>query len=199
MADIDFTPPEAVDAMALVLQTSGVALCGTRPGDGDLTPSMLRSVLASALAAGAEHLVPVCEVLETVRQCRICGCTDAEACAGGCSWSQPEICSTCAERQFRIDDQYLTTLREQEHAAKLQSSQVLAQMDAIAASRALIDEQTEVAKMQREQIAGMTWRTAVACAAEGGGSPTEDDGVHERIAGDAEWFAHLLASPPVVF
>ncbi|HST80939.1 MAG TPA: hypothetical protein VLL08_04250, partial [Kineosporiaceae bacterium] len=146
----------------------------------------------AAIEAALLQLVGDVPALPAVRKCRVCGCTDDEACPGGCSWSQPEICSTCAARQHRLDEQYLTTLREQEHAAKLQSSQVLAQLDFIAHGRSLIDEQTEVAKMQREEITGVTWRQAVACAAEGAGSPTEDDGVHERIAGDAEWFAHLL-------
>lgn len=28
--------------------------------------------------------------------CRVCGCTDEEACAGGCSWAEPDLCSACA-------------------------------------------------------------------------------------------------------
>lgn len=27
--------------------------------------------------------------------CRVCGCTDARACAGGCSWVEPDLCSAC--------------------------------------------------------------------------------------------------------
>lgn len=43
-------------------------------------------------------------VLDTLRlfdaatgagSCEICGCTDGFACAGGCSWVAPGICSTC--------------------------------------------------------------------------------------------------------
>jgi hypothetical protein len=33
--------------------------------------------------------------------CRICGCTDAEACStaeGPCSWVEPDLCSACAEK-----------------------------------------------------------------------------------------------------
>lgn len=31
------------------------------------------------------------------RRCRICGCTDDEACEGGCSWVEEDLCSTCAD------------------------------------------------------------------------------------------------------
>lgn len=30
--------------------------------------------------------------------CIGCGCTDDQACHGGCSWTQPGICSRCADR-----------------------------------------------------------------------------------------------------
>jgi hypothetical protein len=30
-----------------------------------------------------------------VRSCRICGCTDARACPGGCSWAGETLCSAC--------------------------------------------------------------------------------------------------------
>lgn len=28
--------------------------------------------------------------------CRVCGCTDERACAGGCSWVEADLCSACA-------------------------------------------------------------------------------------------------------
>jgi hypothetical protein len=28
--------------------------------------------------------------------CRVCGCTDENACAGGCVWIEPGLCSICA-------------------------------------------------------------------------------------------------------
>lgn len=145
---------------------------------------------------------PVVESAAAVRQCRICGCTDEEACPGGCSWSQPQICSTCAHRQRVLDEQYLDTLNAQQRAAEQQAEQAGAVADLVGRIRALADEQTEVARMEREHLAGATWRQAVACAAAaavGAGSPTQDDGVHERIEADAEWFAHLLGTPPVTF
>ncbi len=30
------------------------------------------------------------------RMCAVCGCTDAEACEGGCSWVEEDLCSRCA-------------------------------------------------------------------------------------------------------
>lgn len=27
--------------------------------------------------------------------CRECGCTNEEACPGGCSWIEPDLCSAC--------------------------------------------------------------------------------------------------------
>jgi len=29
-------------------------------------------------------------------QCRYCGCSDDQACPGGCSWVAPNVCSRCA-------------------------------------------------------------------------------------------------------
>jgi hypothetical protein len=28
--------------------------------------------------------------------CRCCGCTDSEACPGGCYWIESDLCSSCA-------------------------------------------------------------------------------------------------------
>lgn len=30
--------------------------------------------------------------------CRVCGCTENNACEGGCSWVEPDLCSACAEQ-----------------------------------------------------------------------------------------------------
>jgi hypothetical protein len=200
-------PPteEAIDAMVLALQTNGVNLYAAVPaGQEPVTPSLMRSVLATALMAGAEHLVPEPSAwVKLNRQCRICGCTDDEACPGGCSWSQPEICSTCALRQQVADAQYLATLRAQERASDLQAQQAEASLEGLIEARALIQEQAEVAKLQREDLAGVTWRQAVAIAGERTlgailvGNNVEH--VQKTILAEAEWFAHYLGNPPVVF
>jgi hypothetical protein len=34
--------------------------------------------------------------------CRVCGCTDYEACDGGCEWVEPDLCSQCLGLAKRI-------------------------------------------------------------------------------------------------
>lgn len=34
---------------------------------------------------------------DQVPTCRICGCTENNACMGGCYWVQPDLCSSCEE------------------------------------------------------------------------------------------------------
>lgn len=39
-------------------------------------------------------------ILDRVRTemvCRVCGCTDDNACPGGCYWVKPDLCSACAQ------------------------------------------------------------------------------------------------------
>lgn len=35
---------------------------------------------------------------ESVMTCMFCGCTDNNACSGGCSWIEPNVCSRCKDR-----------------------------------------------------------------------------------------------------
>lgn len=34
---------------------------------------------------------------EEPRRCRRCGCTDDQACEGGCWWVEPDLCSACQD------------------------------------------------------------------------------------------------------
>ena len=35
---------------------------------------------------------------ENERRCRVCGCTQNNACPGGCWWVEDDLCSACAEK-----------------------------------------------------------------------------------------------------
>lgn len=47
----------------------------------------------------AQAIPDATEVDDTVRTCRVCGCTNDQACDGGCYWATPDtdICSACAD------------------------------------------------------------------------------------------------------
>lgn len=36
------------------------------------------------------------------RFCRVCGCTESNACEGGCYWVEPDLCSRCLPRVPRV-------------------------------------------------------------------------------------------------
>jgi hypothetical protein len=41
--------------------------------------------------------------------CRVCGCTDDNACPGGCFWVEPDLCSSCepvARAALGLDDPF---------------------------------------------------------------------------------------------
>lgn len=42
--------------------------------------------------------------MTAVRACRICGCTDLNACPGGCSWVGKDLCSSCAPNAMPMRD-----------------------------------------------------------------------------------------------
>ena len=41
-------------------------------------------------------------------KCRICGCTQDRACAGGCSWFDKNLCTNCTNSDEFIDKKDLT-------------------------------------------------------------------------------------------
>lgn len=43
-----------------------------------------------------ELLAKVEEIKKSMRRCRVCGCTDDNACDGGCYWVEDDLCSECA-------------------------------------------------------------------------------------------------------
>ena len=42
-----------------------------------------------------EHIDIALEHLGAARKCRVCGCTEHNACDGGCSWVEEDLCSAC--------------------------------------------------------------------------------------------------------
>jgi hypothetical protein len=45
----------------------------------------------------------VSEVTEDEVACRICGCTESDACVtrtGACAWAEPDLCTACAAAPF---------------------------------------------------------------------------------------------------
>ena len=37
-------------------------------------------------------------------RCRVCGCTETDACAGGCRWVEDDLCSVCATAAEAVAD-----------------------------------------------------------------------------------------------
>jgi hypothetical protein len=49
-----------------------------------------------------------------VERCELCGCTEEEACEGGCGWSDPSrtLCTACEDLALEIGLQVLELFRE---------------------------------------------------------------------------------------
>jgi hypothetical protein len=46
--------------------------------------------------------------LEREMSCIYCGCTDDDACPGGCGWIVPFVCSSCKDRFYGPESEYIT-------------------------------------------------------------------------------------------
>jgi protein gp37 len=76
-------------------------ICGGESGPGarPMHPDWVRSLKDQCVADGipfmlkqwGEYVVPE----DGTRSCRVCGCTEHNACDGGCSWVEPNLCSNC--------------------------------------------------------------------------------------------------------
>jgi hypothetical protein len=72
--------------------------------EGETELGLSIGLLSAARVSGHQHIV--CECLMQLMldltnrtelpRCRVCGCTDARACEGGCSWVEFDLCSRCA-------------------------------------------------------------------------------------------------------
>jgi len=46
-------------------------------------------------------------------RCRVCGCTETDACPGGCQWApgEPDLCSVCDQAALALSDWELSARR----------------------------------------------------------------------------------------
>ena len=91
------------NATGTLLYNDTPALKGVEPIVGDIL------MVAEGFANGEpdivglydEQIITVWRALKNKfrflkeKQCRVCGCTDFEACPGGCYWVQDDLCSEC--------------------------------------------------------------------------------------------------------
>lgn len=56
----------------------------------------------------------------TPARCRVCSCTEFAACNPPCSWTEPDLCSTCAEHAAVTANWLLSAHRPTWHALRLE-------------------------------------------------------------------------------
>ena len=65
----------------------------------DETGNREDSVVALAKLRKLPNNEPELEADVVARGCRMCGCTDCQACEGGCYWVEHDLCSRCAKTE----------------------------------------------------------------------------------------------------
>jgi hypothetical protein len=85
----DFELPNGADLVEV--SPSGV----TQPSEAGGADSPSDHSLSVLEAAILEQIGPAFEIENWTTVCRGCGCDDDAACAGGCSWVEPDLCSSC--------------------------------------------------------------------------------------------------------
>jgi hypothetical protein len=94
-----------IGAAALELALCDIVECDPANDPSTLRPfdhaatALLNLLSERAARPLARHLdkglPPVPSLIGPV--CRKCGCSDDDACAGGCGWAEPDLCTSCAE------------------------------------------------------------------------------------------------------
>jgi hypothetical protein len=76
-----------------------VTFAGTVPMDfaDDADEEVIVRQAEAALASGSLTFDLAVSALDAV--CRVCGCTEEEACEGGCAWAEPDLCTACVEKE----------------------------------------------------------------------------------------------------
>lgn len=87
----------------------GIAYQTIRDADGwELAAGFTQATDSlETVVEGQKELIEDClsnpEVYEEAK-CRVCGCTDDQACVGGCYWVEPDLCSQCANTGDQEND-----------------------------------------------------------------------------------------------
>lgn len=63
---------------------------------GSFEPELIYLMAPFICTEEQELLQILAEIKKDIRRCRVCGCTDDDACSGGCYWVEPDLCSMCA-------------------------------------------------------------------------------------------------------
>ena len=69
---------------------------------GDLVVDGLITINLEIQVDTLEELIEEVSCLDAPR-CRVCGCTDDNACPGGCYWVEEDLCSECVEADKPLD------------------------------------------------------------------------------------------------
>lgn len=66
--------------------------------DGGLCQALDRLAKYESTGLSPEEISELAaEIFDQKRTCRVCGCTDDNACPGGCYWVEDDLCSRCAD------------------------------------------------------------------------------------------------------
>lgn len=80
----------------------------------------------------------------TERHCRVCSCTDLQACPGGCSWAGPDLCSSCAAAAGAAADSTMAVVARQRlliagNSIKLSRTEAVVMQALVAAADRLVE------------------------------------------------------------
>lgn len=114
-----------------------------------------------------------------MRSCMVCGCTESDACAGGCRWEGGDVCDTCALLVVELADMitaYLDVAGPSRVRAKV--GQLVQSVPPSVAARLLRDRITVALRLAMLTVA-LNWTEAMSLGAPAGPSPATS-GVFER-------------------
>ena len=113
-AALDEETRKAVGALVLEWVVAYAGEDATGPADEESWPRHRMFahgapvLLDMLISAASEALAPSCPALTDDKRefpvpsllgpvCRVCGCTEYDACPGGCGWAEPDLCTSCQD------------------------------------------------------------------------------------------------------